>query len=62
MRKNIELEKEVIDGKGKGSCAGLKGEVEQEMLEGNSDDSSEGDLECAMNCCECKNRCKRHEA
>jgi hypothetical protein len=57
MRKNIELEKEIMDDPGKGSRSCLKEEVKKEMLESSPDGSSEVEFECAMDCCECKNKC-----
>jgi len=53
MKKDIKSDKEIMDDKGKSSQAILK----KEMLEGNSEDSSEVEFECAMDCGNCKNKC-----
>jgi len=39
------------------SLAKLQDELKTKILESKPDDLSEEDIECAMDCCNCKNNC-----
>ena len=54
---NSDLEEVMIDGNEYSSLVNLQEELKKKMLESKPDDSSEADIECAMDCCNCKNNC-----